>query len=186
MRHAEPFTFTLGGAHPPGRKDLTAGLALETVPPQARYVVSMAQHFGAPAVPLVKKGEAVAEGQRIGGVDKFLGAEVHSPVGGTVTAVTRAPHPVLGPVPAVVIERDPAAAVPAYEPRQWESQATCDLLSRIREAGVVGMGGAGFPTHVKLCPPAGLTIDTPLLNRFQVNEQGGAAAVFLTLLPRRR
>ncbi|MDY0304938.1 MAG: electron transport complex subunit RsxC [Desulfovibrionaceae bacterium] len=164
MRNAEPFTFTLGGVHPPGRKALTAGLPLEVMPPQSRYVVSMAQHFGAPAVPLVKKGDAVREGLRIGGVDKFLGAEVHSPVTGTVVSVGRAPHPILGPVPAVVIERDPEAPDAAVTPLEWESLQACDILARIRDAGVVGMGGAGFPTHVKLCPPANLTIDTCILN----------------------
>ena len=162
--HAALRTFPLGGVHPPGRKQPAAGLAIEQLPPPGEYVVPLLQHLGAPAMPLVKKGEAVAEGQCIGKVEKGLGAAVHSPCAGKVTALTRTPHPILGPVPAVAIAPDPEATPFAPFPVEWESMEPCDILGRIREAGVVGMGGAGFPTHVKLCPPPDLTVDTFIAN----------------------
>lgn len=162
--HLELHTFALGGVHPPGRKQPAAGLAIEPLPAPPEYVVPLLQHLGAPASPLVRKGEAVAEGQRIGRVEKGLGADVHSPCAGKVTGLVRTPHPILGPVPAVAIEPDPEAPPFAPRPVAWESLDPCAILDRIKEAGVVGMGGAGFPTHVKLCPPPGLTVDTFIAN----------------------
>jgi electron transport complex protein RnfC len=164
MRASGLATFTLGGVHPPGRKESASGLAIEPMPPVSRYLVSLVQHCGAPAAPLVKKGDAVTEGQRIGSVDKGLGAHVHSPVSGKVAGLARTLHPVLGPVPAVAIERDPEAGPAIWTPRDWEHLPPAEILAAIREAGVVGMGGAGFPTHVKLSPPPELTVDTLILN----------------------
>ncbi|MEW5774577.1 MAG: electron transport complex subunit RsxC [Thermodesulfobacteriota bacterium] len=161
---AELRTFALGGVHPPGRKAPAAGLAIEALPPPPEYVVPLLQHFGAPASALVKKGESVAEGQCIGRVEKGLGASVHSPCAGKVAGLVRTPHPILGLVPAVAIEPDPEAPPFAPLPVDWESMDPCELLGRIKEAGVVGMGGAGFPTHVKLCPPPDLAVDTFIAN----------------------
>jgi len=157
-------TFSLGGVHPPGRKAPAAGLAIEALPAPSEYVVPLLQHCGAPAAPLVKKGEVVAEGQCIGRVDKGLGASVHSPCAGKVTGLVRTPNPILGLVPAVAIEPDPEAAAFAPLPEDWEAMEACDILGRIKEAGVVGMGGAGFPTHIKLCPPPDLKVDTFIAN----------------------
>jgi electron transport complex protein RnfC len=162
--HTALRTFALGGVHPPGRKLPAAGLAIEVLPPPDEYVVSLLQHLGAPAAPLVKKGEAVAEGQCLGRVEKGLGASVHSPCAGKVTGLPRTLHPILGLVPAVAIAPDPEGAPFVPSPADWEALEPCDILGRIKEAGVVGMGGAGFPTHVKLCPPPDLTVDTFIAN----------------------
>ncbi len=157
-------TFSLGGVHPPGRKEHSAGLAIEPMPLCASYAVSMAQHFGAPAEPLVKKGERVLEGQPVGRLEKGMGAVIHSPVTGSVAAVAGMPHPMLGRAQAVVIEPDPAAQPPQFAPQAWEDRTPAELLERIRQAGIVGMGGAGFPAHVKLAPPPNLKVDTVILN----------------------
>lgn len=157
-------TFTLGGTHPPSRKDLTAGLPIEPMPPVERYVVPLLQHCGAPAAAVVRKGDRVTEGQRIGEALDGLGAHVHSPVAGTVAALALSPHPVCGPVPAVVLTPDPEAQAPVFAPRPWEGRSPAELVAAVREAGVVGMGGAGFPTHVKLCPPPEPAVDTCILN----------------------
>jgi electron transport complex protein RnfC len=157
-------TFTLGGVHPPGHKDLSCTVPIEALPLPELLTIPLLQHFGAPADSVVAAKQVVAEGDLLGAAPKGLGAPVHAPVAGTVKRVTTVPHPVLGKVRGVLLEPDPAAAPRAYAPLDWESRTPQELLARIREAGVVGMGGAGFPTHVKLSPPPDLTVDTLLIN----------------------
>ena len=164
MEALKLITFDMGGVHPPGGKELSAGRSIEPMPMPSVLTVSMAQHFGAPATPQVKAKQEVAEGELIGRVEKGLGANVHSPVAGTVKKIDVTPHPVLGSVPAVVIEPNPEAALAVYDPVRWEDLDREAILARIGEAGVVGMGGAGFPTHVKLNPPPAETIDILLVN----------------------
>jgi electron transport complex protein RnfC len=157
-------TFLKGGVHPPGRKDLTASLFIEAMPLPPVLRVPLAQHFGKPATALVKPGERVEEGQIVGEVAEGLGAAVHAPAAGTVLKPAKTGHPMVGKVPAVVLEVDPETPPREWPEREWRSLDPCDIVERVRAAGVVGMGGAGFPTHVKLCPPPDLRVDTVLVN----------------------
>ncbi|MHC5038837.1 MAG: electron transport complex subunit RsxC [Planctomycetota bacterium] len=155
--------FFKGGVHPPERK-VTAPLPLETAPPPALAVVPLQQHLGKPAKPIVKKKEKVLRGQIIGEADGFISANIHAPISGTVKSVEPRRHPVGAYVEAVVIEsdgEDQAAEFQALDPEQ----ATPEIIrERVRDAGVVGMGGAAFPTAVKISPPEGKSIDTLIIN----------------------
>ncbi len=155
-----------GGVHPPEHKR-TPAKALEAVGLPDRLVVPMAQNLGAPAKPIVAKGDAVKRGQVLGEPDGFISAFVHAPTSGTVTAVERVPDPATGRhCQGVVIEPDgeDAWADGLDEPRDWTAMDPDALRQAVAEGGVVGMGGATFPTHVKLNPPKGKTVDTVILN----------------------
>ena len=167
-----------GGVHAPDRKEATRDRPIEVLPPPARVVIPLQQHTGAPCEALVKEGDAVALGQKIGDSKAFVSAPVHASIAGKVTAVQLLPHPVLPkPVLSVVIEAE-AAAVGAMDPAAaarpagaefpassaWESLTVEQLKGNIREAGVVGLGGAAFPTHVKLSPSPEKPVDTLVLN----------------------
>lgn len=167
-----------GGVHAPDRKEATRDRPIEVLPPPSRVVIPLQQHTGAPCEALVKEGDAVALGQKIGDSKAFVSAPVHASIAGKVTAVQLLPHPVLPkPVLSVVIEAEAAAAGamdPAAAARPagaefpassaWESLTVEQLKGNIREAGVVGLGGAAFPTHVKLSPSPEKPVDTLVLN----------------------
>jgi Na+-translocating ferredoxin:NAD+ oxidoreductase subunit C len=156
-----------GGVHPAYHKELAREAAIETLPPPATLTVSMAQHLGQPARPLVKKGDTVARGQRIGEAAGFISAHVHAPVSGTVAGVADAPTLSGAAAPAVTLERaqsDPAPDAFLDPIPDWHAADPKVLLERVAEAGIVGMGGAGFPTHVKLSPPSEKTIHTLIVN----------------------
>ena len=156
-----------GGVHPPEQKTRTEHLAIEAMAEPARVVIPLQQHTGAPCAPTVAVGDTVRVGQKIGDAAAPVSAPVHASISGTVVAIEPRPHPALPrPVAAVVIESaDPAPeASPAGAARDWTALEPAEILRLIRDAGVVGMGGAAFPTHVKLSPPKGKKIDTLILN----------------------
>lgn len=155
-----------GGVHPGYFKNLTADKPARPIPMPPELYVSMAQHLGAPAKPLVKKGDAVLQGQAIGAANGFVSAAVHAPAAGKVKAVEEFPGLSGKPVMTVVIETDPAGGVDQSLPPipEWRKQEANLLRERIAAAGIVGMGGAGFPTHIKLSPPSGRVIDTLIVN----------------------
>lgn len=124
----------------------------------------LGQHIGAPCTPTVSKRDIVQEGAIIGEVTKGLGVPLHSPVAGTIKDIGMSGHPLRVKVPSITIAVDHGAASVAYQPQPWEHLSAKDLLDKVRDAGIIGIGGAGFPTHVKLKPPADATIDTLLLN----------------------
>lgn len=157
-------TFPKGGVHPPEAKDLTEHLAVETLPTPEEVEILLNQHFGAPCTPLVKKKDQVAEGDVIGVVEKGLGAAIHSSVTGSVKAIGVSTHPIAVKAPSVIIETDSAASPREWSPSDWKALSKDDLLGRIKNAGIVGIGGAGFPTHVKLSPPPDAKVDTLILN----------------------
>jgi len=157
-------TFPKGGVHPSEFKHLTAGLPVEALPLPKELCILMSQHFGAPATPVVKKKSDVGEGDVIGEMEAGLGARVHSGAAGKVKGIAKAPHPVSVSAEAVIIETDPQAPPRAYSPAPWEDLPRVELLSLIRSGGIVGLGGAGFPTHVKLAPPEEARVDTLILN----------------------
>ncbi len=157
-------TFPKGGVHPEEHKELTEHLAIEEMPLPDQVVLPLSMHFGAPAQPLVKKKQEVQEGEPIATVEKALGATIHSSVTGTVKAIEMRPHPTMVRCEAVVIDRDPEASARQYESEDWTKLTREQLLGRVKDAGIVGLGGAGFPTHVKLTPPPSAKVDTLILN----------------------
>jgi electron transport complex protein RnfC len=155
-----------GGVHPPGNK-WTADAAIETLPLPPRLVVPMAQNLGAPSKPTVAKGDKVKRGQVIGKPDGFVSAYLHAPTSGTVTGIEKVVDAATGrPTDAVVLEADgeDAWADGTNQPRDWRALAPDEIRQAVAEAGIVGMGGATFPTHVKLTPPPGKPIDTLIIN----------------------
>ena len=155
-----------GGVHPPVNK-VAAAMPIEALPLPARLVVLMAQNLGAPSRPTVKKGDLVKRGTLIGQPDGFVSSSVHAPTSGTVAGIERVIDPATGrPVDAVAIEPDgqDAWAEGANAPRAWQALGAEALRQAVAEGGVVGMGGATFPTYVKLTPPPGKPVDTILIN----------------------
>ena len=154
-----------GGVHPPENKK-TAGTAIERMPLPSRVVIPLQQHAGAPAEPVVKVGDVVTEGRRIAEAKGFVSAPVHATISGMVAAIDFAPHPVSPmPVKSIIIESSQQGQpLPWDAACDWSALSPRDLLDRISAAGIVGMGGAAFPTHVKLTPPKDATVDTLIIN----------------------
>ncbi len=157
-------TFPKGGIHPPDSKLLTGHLPIEILPPPEEVDVLLSQHFGNTCEPLVKRKDEVREGDLIGQVESGLGADIHAPLTGTVKRIGASAHPLLLEVTSITIARDPEAEPAEYRPESWEDLPGSELLQRVRDAGIVGIGGAGFPTHVKLSPPPEAKVDTLILN----------------------
>ena len=160
-------TFSMGGVHPHDSK-LSRECAIEELPlPQTVYV-SMAQHLGAPAKPLVAPGDKVVVGQVIAEPGGFISAFVHSPVSGTVKAVAPRKDLAGNSVMHVEIAVEGDEWDPAIDRSPELVTAIPDdkaaILDKIKAAGVVGLGGATFPTHVKLCPPPGKVAECLILN----------------------
>lgn len=130
-----------------------------------KVIVPLSQHIGAPNEPMVKKGDHVREGQILGRSQSFVSSPVHSPVTGTVLDVKKTVHPTLNtPVLSVFIERDKNVGPGEYSVTHAEGRDPRGLIDKIKEAGIVGMGGAAFPTHVKLDVPEGKKIETLIIN----------------------
>ena len=158
------FSF-LGGVYPSHYKEGTEHKPVEACPAPALGVIPLQQHIGAPCEPLVKAGDTVKLGQRIGQPKGFVGSPVHASLSGKVKAIEPRPHPAGGQVPAVIIENDGLDTM--EEPLNtlpWRELAPMRLKEILLSAGLVGMGGAAFPTHVKLSPPPDKKIDTLILN----------------------
>ena len=155
-----------GGIHTDGHKADAADVPLKRIPQPKTLVIPLAQHIGAPAVACVKVGDHVARYQVVGEAAGPVSSAIHAPLAGVVKAVAPAPTPVGRIVPAVTLEVDAEGAdvgepMPALD---WEAVEPAALVARVREAGIVGAGGAGFPTAVKLTPPKGKEIDTVIIN----------------------
>lgn len=154
---------THGGAAVPHHKN-TWDIPSSTMPPPEKVILPMQQHIGAPCIPTVKKGDHVYVGTVVGDSDAYISAPVHASVSGTVTEITQVMLTGGQMTQAVVVEsdgkmeKDPAIAPPPPITTKEE------LAKAARAAGLVGLGGAGFPAHVKLNVPEGKTIDTLLVN----------------------
>ena len=155
-----------GGIHPKENKWYASERYIQEFPEPDLLVIPMAQHIGAPCKPLVKKGDRVLSGQKIGD-NEGLCVPVHAPVSGTVKSVEMKAHTSGVTVMSVVIESDHLQELsPDVQPRSREAVAKMspeELMAIIREAGIVGMGGATFPTHVKLSSGIG-KVDTIIVN----------------------
>ena len=159
-----PFSF-LGGVHPQYHKNLSSGSPIRELPLPAKLVVPMSMHLGAPAKPVVKVGDVVKAGQLIAEAGGFISAPVHAPAAGKVTAFTTALTAPGRPCAAIEIETSAEQAwelMPAIA--DWRKADRAALVARVGDAGIVGMGGAGFPTKVKLSPPTDKPIDTVIIN----------------------
>ena len=152
-----------GGAHPPERKDRSSSLAVERLREVKQVVVPVNQHFGAPLQSLVKVGDLVKRGQKIADADGRMTVPVHSPIAGIVKKIEPRTQSNNSDGPCIIIEALPppaeGQAAPAPEdlidflpPLDAFACTKEEALARVRAAGIVGMGGAGFPTHVKLAP----------------------------------
>ena len=155
-----------GGFHPEENKRLTEGKKIIEVPAPDIMVIPMGQHIGAVCDPIVSVDDYVYVGQKIGDSEAFLSVPVHSSVSGKVLAIEKRPHSNLVECMAVIIENDHKYLVlPSIKPiENFERMSPEELVKHIRESGMVGMGGATFPTFVKLSPPSGKIIDTVILN----------------------
>jgi len=176
-----------GGIEPAGKKDLSLGREPQGVFQPKQVIVPLRQHIGTPCEPLVQVGETVTLGQKIGD-GKGLCVPVHASVSGRVVAVEGRPHPGGGTVAAVVIEND-GLDTPEHRTRPVTSVGELtkeEILRRIREGGVVGMGGAAFPTSVKAqLPEQGGSMDTLIINACECEPYITADDMLLTLYPDR-
>lgn len=166
-------TFKIGGVHPAENK-IAAGKAIENLPLPAEVVLPVAQHIGAPAKALVKKGDKVVRGQMVAEAGGFVSAPVHTPISGTVVKVDTARTPQNMPVEAIYIKADEAdreadaKAMAEAKPLRTDAEAALleakEIIDIIKNAGIVGLGGATFPTHVKLSPPPGSKAEVVIIN----------------------
>ncbi|MGD2094171.1 MAG: electron transport complex subunit RsxC [Phycisphaerales bacterium] len=158
-----------GGAHPPEKKGITRDAVIEAGPPVKEVAVMLSQHIGAVCRPLNRKGDVVQAGQMIGDSDAFVSAPVHSPVTGKVKEIALRSHAVLGRGMAMVIEVLPNHPVRRsffklpddFNENNYSAEQICEA---VRKAGIVGMGGAGFPTRVKIEPNPRLPKETLIIN----------------------
>jgi len=155
-----------GGVHPPENKHWTEGKPIEVMPLPRKVLIPLQQHTGAPCEPIVKEGDQVKAGQKIGESTGFVSAPIHASISGTVKAIQPLPHPVIStPVRAIVIESAEQAEGGSWSSTSdWHTLSGQDLKALIKEAGVVGLGGAAFPTHVKLSPPPEKKLDSLIIN----------------------
>ena len=161
---AEHFAGYYGGIHPTERIGVTEHLKPVRFPEPDLAVIPLSMHAGAPATPIVNVGDYVKVGQKIGEAAGFISAPVHTSVSGTVVAVEDRPHATRGTCLSVVIQNDRKNTLhESVQPAKPLEELTPDeIVQIVKEAGIVGMGGAGFPTYVKLKP--GKPIDAVLLN----------------------
>lgn len=166
-------TFKIGGVHPAENK-IAAGKPIVNMPLPAEVVLPVAQHIGAPAKPIVAKGDHVKRGDRVAEAGGFVSAHVHTPISGTVVKIDTARTPQGMPVEAIYIKSDEAdreadaAAMADTKPKRSDAEiAALDskaIIELIKDAGIVGLGGATFPAHVKLMPPPGSKAEVVIIN----------------------
>jgi len=152
-----------GGIHPPDSK-LTRDSEIQELTPSGSLIIPLSQHIGAPAKPLVEKGDMVKHGQKIGEAQGFVSSPVHASSSGEVTKIGMFRHPSGSEVEGVKIDLDGKDEPADFQESNPEKLSEEEILERIQGAGIVGMGGAAFPTHVKLSPPEDKNIDTLVIN----------------------
>ncbi len=154
------------GIHPPDQKETTKGKAIKVLMPSGDLVYPMVQHIGAPCQPIVKKGDRVLVGQKIAESEAFVSSPIFSSVSGTVKAIADMEHPNGFKIQSIVIEDDKEMEEdPSMNhPYDYEIMSKDEIISVIKESGIVGLGGATFPTHIKLSPPPDKKIDHIIVN----------------------
>lgn len=154
------------GVHPPSEKSWTENSPVKPIDDPAEFIIPLIQHIGAPNKALVKKNDLVKAGQKIGSAEAFVSCPVHSPVSGKVKAVERRPHLSGKSVESIIITPDGKnefsdAVGQGNELGEMNPE---EIRHALHQAGLSGMGGASFPTHVKLTPPRDASVDTIILN----------------------
>ena len=161
-------TFPIGGIHPHDNKEWSKDKAIECLELPDEAKIPMIQHIGAPSNPLVKKGDKVLVGQLIGQSTGYVSANIHATISGTVTAVDAYPNGQGQRRLMVVIKREGDEWLPEID-RTPDHKRECtltpsEIIDKVREAGIVGLGGAQFPTHVKLSVPEGQKAELVIIN----------------------
>lgn len=157
-------TFKKGGVHPSDMKSLSNNQPITRFPLPEELVVSMSQHLGAPATLLKAVGDHVSMGEMIGQASSFISANVHSPVDGTVTAIKKVTMANSVTCDAVVIKPDEVQNDVFTERHDYSSLSKEELLAQIKEKGIVGLGGATFPAHVKMTISPGKSVENLVIN----------------------
>lgn len=154
------------GVHPPENKDLTSGIPSRRLPFPDDIVLPLSQHLGRPAQALVRPGDRVERGDVIAEASGYVSSFVHASASGTVKSIEHWPHPAGAMQPSIRIEVDPHSTQ-LQRPRlvpHWDEVPAEQLSEEISKAGIVGLGGAAFPTHVKLRPPEDQPVDVLMVN----------------------
>ena len=154
-----------GGVHPYDGKELSKAKPVKEFLPGKEMVYPLSQHIGAPAQPVVKKGDSVLAGQKIAEMGGFVSAPIHATVSGVVKDLKKVRNNVGAMVDAIIIENDEKYETVEFQPaKSLDALSKEEIIARIKEGGVVGMGGAGVPTHVKLSPREPEKIEYVLVN----------------------
>lgn len=161
-------TFRIGGVHPQDNKQYSAHKQIIEVSLPKKAIIPLVQHIGAPAKPLVQKGDKVLVGQLIAEAGGFVSANIHSPVSGVVSKIDTAKDAWGMPMPSIYIDVEGDEWMPEID-RTDTIDTVCkleakEIIEKIKQAGIVGLGGACFPTHVKLMPPPGKTPEVLIIN----------------------
>ncbi|MEX2608161.1 MAG: electron transport complex subunit RsxC, partial [Kiritimatiellia bacterium] len=154
------------GIHPPDNKHFTASKKIERLPFPPRLVLPLSQHAGKPSVALVRKGQEVARGEPIARADGFVSVPLHAAASGVVKDICLMPSakgPMVESIVLDVYAGDPQEVLYGMDV-DVAAMPTGDFVQAVQDTGLVGLGGAAFPTHVKLAVPEGHTIDTILIN----------------------
>jgi electron transport complex protein RnfC len=157
-------TFKRGGVHPKDQKHFSNKLKLEKLPIPSLVVVSLSQHLGAPAKALKKVGDYVKKGEKLATASSFISAEVHSPISGVIKKIIKQTLANSAVTDAFLIEADKDAQEVIFEKADYESKSSEDLIATIKDLGVVGLGGATFPSHVKFMVPKGKFVEYLVIN----------------------
>jgi len=156
----------VGGTYPAHNKDRTKAQPIALAPVPEVLIYPLCQHIGAPCEPLVAVGDRVLRGQKIADSTAKICAPIHSSVSGKVIAIEPRPHPNGQSTMAIVVENDglDETVAPFVEPKGLDELSPAEIVEIVREAGIVGLGGAAFPTHFKLVPPPHAKIEMVILN----------------------
>jgi len=154
------------GIHPPERKEATSGLAIRRFPFAPVMIIPLSQHTGAPSKPIVREGQEVVRGQKLAEATGFVSVPMHAPATGVIERIGLAPS-VSGKMSTAIFLRPfPASGQEVHpgKPCHVDTASRQEIIQAIQEAGIVGLGGAAFPTHVKLSIPDGKSVDTVIIN----------------------
>jgi len=154
------------GIHPSTKKEATSNKQIETPELPSQVIIPVRQHIGSPAIPLVRVGDLVKKGRIIAKSEDNLSSYIHSSISGEIIGIEDRPHPLYGECQSIIIEND---GLDEWEEgvlieRNWEELSNSETLEIIKNAGIVGMGGATFPSHIKLNPPESKKVDTLIIN----------------------
>jgi electron transport complex protein RnfC len=154
------------GVHPPEAKDATSGMPIRQFPFAPVLIIPLLQHMGKPAVPEVQEGQEVVRGQRIARPDGFMSVSMHAPASGIVRRIAQTPSISGRMVPGVFLEPYPGSTQHVMDgtPCDVETATPDEIVAAVQDAGIVGLGGAAFPTHVKLKIPEDKSVDTLIIN----------------------